>query len=254
MSKRILIVDDDPWIRRMLGQGLEHAGFEVETAENGQQGLAKVATFKPSLIVTDVMMDTMDGWTLVRNLRSRSETALIPVIFLTALDTQHDRVRGFRLGADDYLPKPFHFDELRLRIERSLRSVERAAQSARSVRSHEDRNAALGGDLSQLGVSTLLTVLEMERKSGILVVRGPSNGRLFIREGVILAAFIEGRETQGANAVFTMLRWTSGSFEFQALDVDMEDSIGMSVTALLMEGARRIDEDAEAARKAGVDE
>lgn len=256
MGSRILIVDDNPWVRRMVGTMLERGGHTVETATNGQEGLDKAGVFSPDLIMTDVLMEQMDGWTFVRTLRSRTETSMIPVIFLTALDSEEDRIRGFRLGADDYLAKPFRFEELNLRVERTLRSVGRMRETADGLRQHENGQVSLRGDLGQLGVSALLTILEMERKSGILVLQSELTGRVFIRAGTVVAAFIEGAKAQGgAEAVYEMLSWSAGTFQFRALDVDMEDRIQSSTAHLLMEGARRIDE-ARAGRppREGADE
>jgi len=243
MSSRILIVDDNPWVRRMVGTMLKQGGHTIETATNGEEGLAKADTFTPDLIMTDVMMEQMDGWTFVRTLRSRPETSMIPVIFLTALDSEEDRIRGFRLGADDYMPKPFRFEELNLRVERTLRSINRVQQTAKNLREHSDANVSLKGDLAQLGVSSLLTILEMERKSGILVINSQETGRVFIREGNVLAASLdEPGGLTGAPAVYEMLTWSEGAFQFTSLDVDMDDQIQTSTTHLLMEGARRMDE------------
>lgn len=243
MGSRILIVDDNPWVRRMVGTMLERGGHEVETAQNGAEGLHKAQSFAPDLVMTDVLMEQMDGWTFVRQLRSTPETSMIPVIFLTALDNEEDRIRGFRLGADDYLPKPFRFEELNLRIERTLRSIGRVQEAAQELKNHEDANVGLRGDLAQLGISAVLTILEMERKSGVLLIEAGCTGRVFIREGKIIAAFVEGQEQMiGADAVYSMLTWGSGAFRFTALDVDMEDQIQASTAHLLMEGARRVDE------------
>ena len=102
------------------------------------------------------------------------------------------------------------------------------------------------GDLAQLGISAVLTILEMERKSGILLLRGGRRtGRVFIREGRVLAAsFDDDPGSRGAEVVFEMLTWKDGQFQFTSLEVDMEDHIGSSTTHLLMEGARRMDEQA----------
>src|SRR5207245_10460425 len=103
---RILIVDDDAWILKMVSTVLDKRGYAIDTAQDGAEALEKVQAHAPDLIVTDVMMPRMDGWALIRTLRSREQTAFVPVIFLTALGSDDDRIRGFRLGADDYLPKP----------------------------------------------------------------------------------------------------------------------------------------------------
>ena len=95
---------------------------------------------RPDLIITDVMMPKLDGWALVRALRSRAELALVPVIFLTALGGEEDRIRGFRLGADDYLPKPFRFEELELRVANALKK--RQGHAAEGGRGHARADGA----------------------------------------------------------------------------------------------------------------
>ena len=243
MSKRILIVDDEPWVRQMVRTMLERRGHTVHCCESAEQALETAPAFTPHLLITDVLMGGMDGWTLVRMLRSQPSLNMMAVIFLTALNSEEDRILGFRLGADDYLAKPFRFEELDLRVERVLRTLER-------LRSHvqtelvqvQNEGVGLRGELEQLGASSLLTILEMERKSGVLVVRGPTIGRIFLRDGQVVAAGVGHNETVGADAVYQILTWTQGSFEFSALVVDMSDSINTSTTHLLMEAARRIDE------------
>src|SRR2546421_573314 len=103
-AERILIVDDDPWILRMVSTLLQKRGFAISTASDGEEGLERAAEVHPDLIISDVMMPRLDGWAMVRKLRAHPQLAFIPVIFLTALGSEEDRIRGFRLGADDYLP------------------------------------------------------------------------------------------------------------------------------------------------------
>src|SRR5690348_8379132 len=104
----ILVVDDDRDIVRLVEASLHSQGYEVMTAADGAAALELAVARKPDLVISDVMMPGMDGWELVKQLRSRPHFGLIPVILLTALGGEVDRIRGFRLGADDYLPKPFH--------------------------------------------------------------------------------------------------------------------------------------------------
>ena len=246
MKRRILIVDDDPWIRQMVSTMLTNAGYEIQTADNGADALDKTSVFKPDLVVSDVMMDKMDGWSFVHALRSTAEFSLTPVIFLTALDSPKDRVKGFKLGADDYLAKPFQFEELQLRILRTFRTMERMQQRAEAIKRHDDPNVALKGDLAQLGLSAVLTIFELERKSGILVIQGEKErARIFLRQGRVLSAVVDGAGIRGAAAVYRALSWSAGHFSFSALDVDMEDEINIPVTHLLMEAARLLDEGAE---------
>ncbi|MCS6914928.1 MAG: response regulator [Myxococcales bacterium] len=252
---QILIVDDDPWIVRMVTTVLEKRGHVIHAASDGEEGLQKALKLHPDLVITDVMMPKMDGWTLVRTLRSRAELALTPVIFLTALGGDEERIRGFRLGADDYLPKPFRFEELDLRVANALkkrRALEQQAQTLSTAEPQHTAGAAPGrptgihGTLDQLGLSSLLAMIDMERKSGILVLtRGRAVGRIFCRQGRVLSARLEGEGPflrKGPEVIYQMLTWTDGRFDFMAVEVEMEDEIRTQTMHLLMEGARRIDE------------
>jgi two-component system, OmpR family, response regulator len=116
---RLLLVDDEDNLRSMLEAALRHSGFEVEPVANGRAALAAVATGSPDLVVLDVMLPDLDGFDVVKRLRSGGDRT--PVLFLTARDATEDRVRGLTLGGDDYLVKPFSLDELVARITAILR-------------------------------------------------------------------------------------------------------------------------------------
>jgi len=113
----ILIVEDEPKIAAFVRRGLMENGFVVDVVENGEQGLEYALARKVDLIILDVVLPQRDGWSLLRELRRVDLQT--PVLFLTARDKVSDRVKGFDLGADDYLIKPFHFSELLARV-RSL--------------------------------------------------------------------------------------------------------------------------------------
>ena len=116
---RLLVVDDEPNIRELLSASLRYAGFEVATASDGQQALALAESFKPDLLVLDVMMPGLDGFGVVRRLRQSGRHT--PVLFLTARDAAEDKVSGLTLGGDDYVTKPFSLDEVIARIRAVLR-------------------------------------------------------------------------------------------------------------------------------------
>ncbi len=125
MSKRLLIVDDEPNLLRAVAAVLRGEGFEVTTARSGREALVFVAQNLPDLIVSDVRMPGMDGFALARRLRAAPNFALVPIIFLTAKDDPQDRVEGFQAGVDVYLTKPFEPDELVAVIKNILQRVER---------------------------------------------------------------------------------------------------------------------------------
>ncbi|MDO9377246.1 MAG: response regulator transcription factor [Nocardioidaceae bacterium] len=116
---RLLVVDDEPSILELLAASLRFAGFEVETAEGGQAALDQAAASRPDLVVLDVMMPDLDGFEVVRRLRSSGDE--VPVIFLTARDAGSDRVAGLTVGGDDYVAKPFSLEELVARVRAVLR-------------------------------------------------------------------------------------------------------------------------------------
>jgi CheY-like chemotaxis protein len=118
---RVLVVDDDPWILRMVSSSLEKKGtYSVDTARDGQQALHKAQAQRPDLIISDVMMPVMDGWALVQHLRADPELVDVPVLFLTALGKDEDRLRALGLKPDDYVSKPFRFDDLERRVLKTL--------------------------------------------------------------------------------------------------------------------------------------
>ncbi len=121
MKKRILVVDDEPRMRRFVRMNLDLEGYEVAEAENGLVALEKVREYMPDLVLLDVMMPTMDGFETLALLREFSN---VPVIMLTVKGDEDDRVRGLDLGADDYITKPFSPRELSSRIRAVLRRVE----------------------------------------------------------------------------------------------------------------------------------
>jgi two-component system OmpR family response regulator len=121
----LLVVDDEPFLRDAVAASLRFLGFEVTTAESGT-GALRLARNRPfDLVVMDVMLPDTDGFEVVRRLRG--EGSRVPVIFLTARDTQDDKVTGLTLGGDDYLTKPFGLEELAARIRSVLRRTRPAA-------------------------------------------------------------------------------------------------------------------------------
>lgn len=126
--KRLLVVDDDPNLVLLAKDYLEFRGYEVVAASNGLEALEVMRRLTPDLIICDVMMPEMDGYTFVQTLRSDRATDWIPVIFLSARGQTADRVRGLNTGAEAYLVKPFEPEELVAQVEATLKHTERLLQ------------------------------------------------------------------------------------------------------------------------------
>jgi two-component system copper resistance phosphate regulon response regulator CusR len=117
----ILIVEDEPRIAAFVSRGLESAGYRTETADDGADGLARALSSEIDLVLLDVGLPTMDGFEVLRELRARGSS--VPVIMLTARSSARDTVEGLDSGANDYVPKPFTFEELLARIRSRLRET-----------------------------------------------------------------------------------------------------------------------------------
>jgi two-component system copper resistance phosphate regulon response regulator CusR len=111
---RILLIEDEPELAAAIRQGLERARYQVEWEGNGAAGFQRTVEEEFSLVILDLMLPGMDGWTICQRMRARGDAT--PILMLTARDEVEDRVRGLEMGADDYLPKPFAFAELRARV------------------------------------------------------------------------------------------------------------------------------------------
>jgi two-component system, OmpR family, KDP operon response regulator KdpE len=125
-AARILVVDDEPQIRRVMRTALTGAGYEVDDAKTGEDGLAKQRTYKPDLVLLDMNMPGMGGLAACREMRSDPNVA---IIMLTVRNTEADKVKALDAGADDFVTKPFSMPELLARIRAALRRVPSSAQS-----------------------------------------------------------------------------------------------------------------------------
>ena len=118
--KKILVIEDNPFIRENIVVMLQFANYEVIDAENGISGIETVIAQKPDLVISDIMMPGLNGFEVLTALRNNPETATIPFIFLSAKSTNTSIIEGLELGADDYLVKPFHEQELLIAVENCL--------------------------------------------------------------------------------------------------------------------------------------
>ncbi len=141
---KILVVDDDLAINELIKVNLELAGYKVIQAFDGTTGFALCKQELPSVVILDVMMPEVDGFTVAQRIRKNDSTKNIPIIMLTALSQLNDKVNGFNIGVDDYLVKPFEMEELQVRIRALLK------------RSHQIPQSASTRELLTLGDITLL--------------------------------------------------------------------------------------------------
>jgi DNA-binding NarL/FixJ family response regulator len=174
MPLTILIVDDDLGIRLSVSDYLELAGYSVIMAENGQNALAMVDRYQPHLIITDVTMPQMDGYELIRRVRLQPGFRLLPVIFLTARTNTDDRIRGYQLGCDAYLPKPFELDELAAVIRNLLERSQMMESEWRQRLQLMERSQEAESELSAIH----LDLTQREKEVLAELVEGLSNTQI----------------------------------------------------------------------------
>jgi DNA-binding NarL/FixJ family response regulator len=180
MPLTILLAEDDPGTRMSIGDYLELSGYLVVTAENGKEALRMVERYQPHLIVTDVAMPQMDGYELVRQVRLQPMFRLLPVIFLTARTNTEERILGYQLGCDAYLPKPFELKELgaviRNLLERS-QMIETEWRHRLQQTSLSEPQATSGRHSSSvdLQIEADLELTARERDVLVLLAEGLSN-------------------------------------------------------------------------------
>lgn len=131
MKTRILVIDDDPAIAELVAINLEMAGYDVAQATDGIKGQALAVQLLPDLVILDLMLPKVDGFTICQRLRRDQRTGDIPILMLTALSQTQNKVEGFNAGADDYLTKPFELEEMLARVRALLRRTDRIPQAAR---------------------------------------------------------------------------------------------------------------------------
>lgn len=163
---RLMLVDDDPNLILLVKDYLEFRGYQVTTAENGREALELLEQEIPELIICDVMMPEMDGYTLVQHIRENPATEWVPVLFLSAKGQSQDRVKGLNTGADVYIVKPFEPEELVAQVESSLK------QASRLIK-HQNSGVVSSGPKIKVRKNVELTPTEL--KVVQLVARGKAN-------------------------------------------------------------------------------
>jgi DNA-binding response OmpR family regulator len=180
---RILLVDDETNLRHTVGYALRREGYEVATAEDGEKGIDTFRAMKPDLVILDVMLPRMDGLAVCRAIRRESD---VPVIMLTARDTELDTVVGLEVGADDYLTKPFSMVELVARV----RAMLRRAAPRHGAAPERVEQGGLVIDVARRRVTRDGVELELKpREFDLLAHLAGSPGRVFTREQLLASVW-----------------------------------------------------------------
>lgn len=256
---RVLVVDDDPDNRAMIGHFLSNWGYDVDDAKNGKIALEKVQAKKPQLVLLDLEMPEMDGFETCERLKTNPDTEWIPVIIFTGLEKMPYRVRGFRHGADDYVVKTVEPDELRTRIELVLKRTQEYSSLA-GLTGDDDASPAptpsspssgtgtesppaaqaVSVSLSRTSFPEAIRLVLARGGNGVVHIRdGARTGAVHVLDGDVVHAAV--RNDEGEDAFYELALWRSGELEFQPTDPGKSRTIRTPTRSLLVEASRRAD-------------
>jgi CheY-like chemotaxis protein len=239
---RLVIADDDPLQRQATAKPFIDRGDDVRLAADGLAALSLCLQETPDVILTDVQMPRMDGWQFLRMLRGRPKLKTVPVLFLSTLASEADRLLGYRFGVDDFLHKPCPAANLIAQVDRA---AIRATQGSHAA-DPDVAQTALRGDLSMVTLASVLSFLELERRSGVVRIGPATHGVLYLCDGRLVDLEVDGFGPDATvEARFgRILSERHGRFEFREGKVERPDSVNRSLGSLLLECARLEDESA----------
>jgi len=237
---RVVVAEPSTPLLERIAIALGQAGFVVDAFEDGADAYAACTHAPPEAVVAAAVMPGMDGWTVLRMMAAHPRLDRVPVVFISDDQSDMTRLQAYRLGVRDYITRPFIEEELVIRLARIVGRDPRAASES----------TMLSGSLVEISIPTLLSLLDFERKSGILVLLGPDrrSARLFVAEGRVVKVEAGDPDHSSRERLMHVLDWTSGSFEFTSCEVIGSDEVGLGTSALLLEHARRQDEERQISR------
>jgi two-component system, OmpR family, response regulator len=242
----VLVIEDDGWVSSLLSTAIREAGYDVIVCGGAQEGLDRACADQPDCIICDVDLPDHDGYWVARNVRTHaSRVSVTPFLFLSGLDDEKSRLEGFHVGADVYMTKPFRVDEVVAQIGALVQMAARLRvrrDSMISVAPDPEGNA-IEGDLGQMSIATVLTVLEMERRTGVFeVVSKKRRAQLDMARGGVIDGMVGGTKVSALTALRTMLTWTVGRFSFRPTSPREAPQSNKSLGAFLIEALRLEDE------------
>ena len=229
-TTQAIVAEPSPPLRSRMARCLESAGFKVTACGSATDALDACTVWRPDVIIAASIMDGMNGVDLAYVMSDHETLSDVPLV-LTGDEGDLSRLEAFRAGVRDYIPVPFLDEELVIRIHRVVAPLAPVA------------NPGLRGNLVDIGLGTLLSLFEFERKSGILLLlREGDIARLFVSEGKILKVEANTGDGTPRKRLMQLLDWQAGQFEFSPCAIGGRDELQTTVTSLLLEHARVSDE------------
>lgn len=244
---RVVIIESDEWTATLLAKFLRDGGFQVDLAEGARAGFDKVRALRPDCILCAVNLPDIDGFWVARRVRAEGPpVSTTPFLFVTEAEDGQSRLQGLNVGADFFLNKPFRAEETVAQVGAVIgmarRFREEAAREA-SVPPSSPEPIAFQGDVAEVSVSTVLTVLELERRTGKLTVKAGTGSTALIQvaDGAFASLALDGRTQKSTELLREVLKWKRGTFHFRNAPVPVVRP-RKSMSELLLEAMRLDDE------------
>jgi CheY-like chemotaxis protein len=242
---RILVIDGDEWLGRLLARVLQERGFATEFCDDARSGFAKACTTIPDGIVSSVVLPDIDGFWVARRIRTEpGPVAKVPLLLVGDIADRDARIQGLKVGADCLLERPVSNEEIAAQIEALIVMARRYRERSDSDHSAPSLAAAFRGDLSNFPLASVLMMLEMERRTGSLEVVSGSGKRagLVLSTGLFASSEMDGEGQPALEVLKEVLSWRSGRFAFRPRDVGSLPPPRGSMGALVLEAMRLEDE------------
>lgn len=247
MSKGlVLVIEDDEWVSCLLAAAIRDAGYEVTTVGTAKAGLEAACAAPPDCILCDIDLPDNDGYWVARSLRAQTTpVSMTPFMFLSGLDDQEARLEGFNVGADAYMTKPFRVDEVIAQVDALVHMAARLRSRRDALESPAKETTAIEGDLTLMSIATVLTVLEMERRTGVVeIFEGAKRASLNVASGYAVDGVVEGATVEPLATMRAMIAWKSGRFSFSPEPARKAPAERKTIGAYLLEAVRLEDESA----------
>jgi len=245
---RILVIDGDEWLGRLLARGLEERGYGADVRDDARTGFQRACEAPPDAIVCAVDLPDIDGFWVVRRVRTEGgAVARTPILLVGDLADKESRIQGLHVGADVVLEKPISNEEIVAQVDALVAMVRRFRPGSASETPESTPSvvaAAFRGDLSTFPLASILMMLEMERRTGTLEVVASSGKRAIfvLSTGLFASSEVGGEARSPLDALREVLSWRAGRFAFRPRDVGSLPPPRGSVGALVLEAMRLEDE------------
>jgi DNA-binding response OmpR family regulator len=247
----VLIIDGDEWMARSLATFLKERRYATHVEHEAKKGFERARALNPDCIVCNIHLPDIDGFWVARSIRAESGAlGKTPFVFLTEAGDKDTKLKGFRVGADMYLERPYTNEEVVAQIEALIEMAERlrdfeAAPSPANEPSSRALGIILKGDIARMSVPTVLTMLEMERRTGELMIEcdDGSTAIFFLQDGGCTGARYQNMRATPVDTLRHVLTWNVGKFHFMVTDHKSgQRETPLSMSHLLLEASRLNDE------------